>query len=179
MCSNTFHSASGSSALVGSSKTRIWASRTNARASATFCHSPTLSSSPSSNHLPSMRVVAVAQPGDDLVGAGVAGGRLDDRRVVRRRSVDVADADVLARRELVLGEVLEDDAHRPAQVDDVESRAGRSPSRVMRARLRVVETAEQLDQRGLARAVGPTSAATSPGRIVRSMSCSAVRSVSG
>src|SRR2546430_4387686 len=40
------------SALVGSSRTMIGASRTNALASASFCHSPILSSSPSPKRLP-------------------------------------------------------------------------------------------------------------------------------
>src|SRR5687768_18086602 len=46
-------SASGSCALVGSSRMRIGQSRTKMRASASFCHCPPLSSSPSRKRLPS------------------------------------------------------------------------------------------------------------------------------
>ena len=76
--------------------------------------------------LAEQRVVAVAQAADDLVGAGVAGGGLDGRVVSGASAqVDVAHADVLARRELVLGEVLEDHAHLAAQARRRRSCAGR------------------------------------------------------
>src|SRR5207249_11993987 len=51
--SNRSYSACASSADVGSSRSRMRAfSRMNARASATFCHSPPDRLTPASNHLP-------------------------------------------------------------------------------------------------------------------------------
>src|SRR5450756_302632 len=96
------------------------------------------------------RVVAGGEAADDFVGAGLSRRRHDAGIV--RRPVDVADPDVLARRELVLGVVLEDHAHLAAQV------AGRELAQVDavdrdRPGLRAVEPAEELHECGLAGAV--------------------------
>src|SRR3989475_2526719 len=95
-------------------------------------------------------VVAVLQSPDDFVGARAA-RRRDDPIVIGRR-FDVAEPDVLSGRHLVLGVVLKDDSDLPSQrgrckIADVDAVDGDGPPR------RVVETAQELDQGRLPRAI--------------------------
>ena len=79
-------------------------------------------------------------------------GRLAPARLVLEMRL-VAGADVLADQQLVADEVLEDHADALAQRVLVPLRADRGPSSRMRPAVGLVQARQQLDQRGLARAV--------------------------
>ena len=108
-CSKICASVSASMAAVGSSSTRISAPlRMNARASAMRCHCPPDSSWPLLNQRPSCVSYARRQRSDELGGLALRGGLAPALLILERG--DVAGADVLADRQLIAVEVLEDHA---------------------------------------------------------------------
>src|SRR4051794_27071266 len=100
-------SALASSAAVGSSRITNGASRKNSRARATFCHCPSDEVDPADELRAELRPVAVAQAAQILVDAGPAGRAV--HRVVVGVALGAAERDVVARRQRVTDEVLEDD----------------------------------------------------------------------
>ena len=145
-------SASASIDAVGSSSTRMSASlaherRARARSSAT---GRATARGRRLNHLPSCVSYLSRQRLDERLGEPALGRVVPARRVLV--GAVVAGADVLADRELVAHEVLEDDADAAVQRRRSHSRRSR-PSSVMRPVGRLVQPRQQLDQRGLARAV--------------------------
>ena len=95
-------------------------------------------------------VVAAGQARDHLVGLAAVGGPRDAFVVGARR--DPADRDIVAGRQVVADEVLEDDAHAAAQfVEPVVAQVASVEQDA--ALVGVVEPRQQLHQRGLARAV--------------------------
>ena len=153
---NTSDSASASIAAVGSSRTKMSASsRMKARDNAIFCHCPTDSSWPFLNHLPScVGVYLGRQFLDERVGHAHVSGALPSRLSGLQERVHVARTDILADEELIPDEVLEDDADAPAKRVGAIPFAQVEPDRArMRPFGRFVEARQQLDQRGLPRAV--------------------------
>ena len=99
---------------------------------------------------PERRLVSVGEALQEAVGARPASGLGDRDSVVDR--ADIAEPDVLTCRELVAHEVLED--HRDPAAQLVGVTAGQLPPIPGdRPRRGVIETAEQLYERGLARPV--------------------------
>ena len=147
-------SARTSRLAVGSSSTSTLAppsTAISARAIAMRCHWPPESSAPSVY----ARESVVSRPCGSASTSSSAPARSSAARIalVVVQQLDRAEADVVAHRQLVVDEVLEDrgDAAPPraARV----TRVSRTPSTSDAARLRLVEPREQLDERRLAGAV--------------------------
>ena len=162
MCWNTSHSACGSRALVGSSKTRICASAHEGTGEGDLLPLADAEFLTFVEPLAQDRVVAVAQPDDGLVRAGVSRGRLRWPESLRR-AVHVAEADVLADRELILGEVLEDHAHAGVAGRPGRGRAGRCRPALCGPQLGSYRRQSSLTKVVLPEPLAPTKAVTSTG----------------
>ena len=117
---------------------------------AIFCHWPPDRSTPVLKRRPISWSYPSGSALDHFVGQRAARGVADAGAVVHR--VDLADADVLARGQVVAHEVLEDHADVRAQVVQVVV-AQVAAIEQDAAFIRVVEPRQQLHQRGLAGAV--------------------------
>ena len=96
------------------------------------------------------RFVAVGQPADDVMGAGLLGGGLHERSLVN--GVDLSQADVIRSGHVVAEEVLVDDADVATIVLQVV--VPQIPTVQQDATLaRVVQPGQQFDERGLASTV--------------------------
>ena len=97
------------------------------------------------------RIQSLRQPGEGLGGLPSLRGPQQARLV--RHGIDLPEADVLPHRQVVVDEILQDNAQGlPQIVDIVFSQV--HPIQQYSAPGRVVEPGEKLDQGGLARAVG-------------------------
>src|SRR5439155_19729083 len=107
------------------------------------------------------RVISLRQRGNQLMSAGTSGCRLSLRKV--SCAFEIAHADILARSVLIADRYLEHDRDHPAQVLK-RQRAQVNPIDFDTARFRIVKTAEQLDQRRFASAVGSKNGDGTPRR---------------
>ena len=149
---------------VGSSRIRIGASLRKARATQIRCRSPPESWAPRS---PISVWYCLRKPTDEVVGVGVA-GRLDDLFI---GGLQPAVADVLGNRAREQQGLLQDQADLIAERTQGEF-AGVNVVQKDPPALGIVKTGNKADERGLARAVGPTMATVWPGSTSKETSLS-------
>ena len=160
MLSWTIISLSGSSALVASSSSRMDGRRTRARAIARRCFCPPERLTPPSS---SDGVVALRQPLDELLGAGLPGGPDD----LLEGRAGLAGRDVVADRAAKQEAVLQHHAHVAAQMHLVQL-ADLVVVDADQAALGRIEALQQPHQRALAGAAAADDPDDLPGRRSRS-----------